>query len=239
MNLYDKKSFTLIELLIVIGILAILVAAVFIVLNPFEYLKQSRDSKRITDLASLDKALAFMEAQGATSFGDSNVIYVSIPDTSETCNNLGFDTVDGWTYHCVTPSNLTNIDGTGWVPVNFNSSGIAPISKLPIDPVNNTSTGLYYTYVAGSYELTALLESVKYQQRIAAMDGGDSPVIYERGSHIGVTPRIVGPSGYSHKRTITINNATSTLTDFQVDVPLDTATLIAANKMNSDCSDIR
>ncbi|MBP6855824.1 MAG: hypothetical protein KBC26_02570, partial [Candidatus Pacebacteria bacterium] len=46
-------------------------------------------------------------------------------------------------------------------------------------------------------------------------------------------------SDWNYKRTITINNATSTLTDFQVDVPLDTATLIAANKMNSDCSDIR
>ncbi|MFA7202011.1 MAG: type II secretion system protein, partial [Candidatus Paceibacterota bacterium] len=49
------SSFTLIELLIVIGILAILTAAVVIVLNPTELLKQGRDSTRMTDLASLSK----------------------------------------------------------------------------------------------------------------------------------------------------------------------------------------
>ncbi|MFA7201381.1 MAG: type II secretion system protein, partial [Candidatus Paceibacterota bacterium] len=43
------RSFTLIELLIVIGILAILTAAVVIVLNPTELLKQGRDSTRMTD----------------------------------------------------------------------------------------------------------------------------------------------------------------------------------------------
>ncbi|MFA7202022.1 MAG: type II secretion system protein, partial [Candidatus Paceibacterota bacterium] len=43
----SKSSFTLIELLIVIGILAILTAAVVLVLNPTELLKQGRDSKRM------------------------------------------------------------------------------------------------------------------------------------------------------------------------------------------------
>ncbi|MFA6494844.1 MAG: type II secretion system protein, partial [Candidatus Paceibacterota bacterium] len=42
----DLKSFTLIELLIVIGILAILVAAIVITLNPAQLLAQARDSKR-------------------------------------------------------------------------------------------------------------------------------------------------------------------------------------------------
>ncbi|MFA7201893.1 MAG: type II secretion system protein, partial [Candidatus Paceibacterota bacterium] len=44
----STSSFTLIELLIVIGILAILTAAVVIVLNPTELLKQGRDSTRMT-----------------------------------------------------------------------------------------------------------------------------------------------------------------------------------------------
>ncbi|MDD4931154.1 MAG: prepilin-type N-terminal cleavage/methylation domain-containing protein, partial [Candidatus Colwellbacteria bacterium] len=44
------KSFTLVELLIVIAILAVLAAAVVVVLNPAELLAQARDSQRSTDL---------------------------------------------------------------------------------------------------------------------------------------------------------------------------------------------
>ncbi|MFA6495055.1 MAG: type II secretion system protein, partial [Candidatus Paceibacterota bacterium] len=53
----DPKSFTLIELLIVIGILAVLVAAIVITLNPAQLLAQARDSKRQQDLSALTQAL--------------------------------------------------------------------------------------------------------------------------------------------------------------------------------------
>src|SRR3989344_8684487 len=52
------KGFTLIELLIVIAILAVLSTAVVLVLNPAELLKQGRDSTRISDLASINSAIA-------------------------------------------------------------------------------------------------------------------------------------------------------------------------------------
>ncbi|MFA6495346.1 MAG: type II secretion system protein, partial [Candidatus Paceibacterota bacterium] len=52
-----QKSFTLIELLIVIGILAVLVAAIVITLNPAQLLAQARDSKRQQDLSALNQAL--------------------------------------------------------------------------------------------------------------------------------------------------------------------------------------
>ncbi|MFA6994679.1 MAG: type II secretion system protein, partial [Candidatus Paceibacterota bacterium] len=53
----SPKSFTLIELLIVIGILAVLVAAIVITLNPAQLLAQARDSKRQQDLSALNQAL--------------------------------------------------------------------------------------------------------------------------------------------------------------------------------------
>ncbi|KKT22626.1 MAG: hypothetical protein UW08_C0005G0001, partial [Parcubacteria group bacterium GW2011_GWB1_43_8b] len=51
----SDSSFTLVELLIVIGILAVLTTAVILAINPLEYLKQARDTTRISDLDSIDK----------------------------------------------------------------------------------------------------------------------------------------------------------------------------------------
>ena len=47
-------------------------------------------------------------------------------------------------------------------------------------------------------------------------------------------------SSWMYRRAATISNDTgSTLTDFQVRITVDTASLISAGKMNSDCSDLR
>ena len=49
------------------------------------------------------------------------------------------------------------------------------------------------------------------------------------------------PEGWRFRRPITIDNTTNTntLTDYQVLITLDTASLISAGKMRSDCGDIR
>ena len=54
------SSFTLVELLIVIAILAVLAAAVVIVLNPAELLAQARDSQRLSDISTLKNAVDLM-----------------------------------------------------------------------------------------------------------------------------------------------------------------------------------
>ena len=48
-------------------------------------------------------------------------------------------------------------------------------------------------------------------------------------------------SGWQYRKPVTINNTqnTNTLTDYQVLITLDTASLISAGKMRSDCGDIR
>ena len=154
-------SFTLIELLIVIAILAVLAVAVVLILNPTELLKESRDTTRIQDLAVVNKALALVETDTpSASLGTSTVVYVSIPDSSATCSNLGLPARPaGYTYACAPTSTYTKTDGTGWIPVSFDSLSFgAPFSKLPTDPTNTTSSGLYYTYIpGGSWELTALM----------------------------------------------------------------------------------
>ena len=192
----NRKSFTLIELLIVIAILALLMSIIIITLNPSEILKQTRDTKRISNLKSLNNALSIFQAtKPTTNMGTANIVYISIPDSSSTCDSLGLPTLpDGYTYQCSTTDNYKKTDGTGWIPVNFDSLDIgSPLSSLPIDPTNTTSTNLFYTYTTGnSWELNAILESSK--QKLSggddktSVDGGDSYSTYEIGTDLTLSP---------------------------------------------------
>ncbi len=196
-----EQSFTLIELLIVIAILAVLAIAVVLILNPTELLKESRDTTRIQDLAVVNKALALVETDTpSASLGTSTFVYVSIPDSSATCSNLGLPALPaGYTYACAPTSTVTKTDGTGWIPVNFDSfSAGAPFARLPVDPTNTTSTGLFYTYIpGGSWEMTAIMESAdrKMGGRSDATsgDGGQFSEMYEVGTSLTLTPTSWAP----------------------------------------------
>ncbi|MEX2033013.1 MAG: LamG domain-containing protein, partial [Candidatus Colwellbacteria bacterium] len=72
----------------------------------------------------------------------------------------------------------------------------SPIPSLPLDPENIASTGLYYTYVKGSWNLTAQMEANKHIPAIS--DGGMMPGVYEVGNNLalGPTTRDLGLVGY-------------------------------------------
>ena len=200
----DKSSFTLIELLVVLAIVAILSVVVIMTLNPSELLKQARDSNRLSDLSTLNTALSAYSADVNGGFmGTSTVVYVSLVDTtSSTCSGLGLPALPtGYTYNCPTSTaNLKRADGTGWIPVNFsNISFGSPLSSLPVDPINTTSSRNYYTYVSGgSYELAATLEAAKNKLGGASdkvsSDGGDSTSLYEAGNNRNLLPVDYGDS---------------------------------------------
>ncbi len=121
------SGFTLIELLIVVAILGVVSVVVILVINPAELLKRARDANRLTELAAIDKALQIFEVEVNGGFmGTSSVLYVSLPDPAATttagtnCSSLGMPSLPtGWTYHCAASSTYRNVNGLGWIPVNF------------------------------------------------------------------------------------------------------------------------
>ena len=193
-------GFALIELITVISIVAVLSSIVIIAVNPPKLFQESRDLKRMSDIASIDKAINQLMGYAVTSsiFGGSpNIVYISIPDASSTCANLGLPSLPtGWSYSCSTQDNYRKIDGTGWIPINFSTLSIgSPLSNLPVDPKNTTSTSQYYTYVTGgSYELTATLESEKYSDK-STTDGGIDPATLEIGTDLKLSPFVHGLVG--------------------------------------------
>ena len=180
----DKRNqgFTLIELLVVIAIIAILAVVVVLTLNPAEMMREARDSNRLSDLATLQSAVNLYStdlAIGAASgtLGNPNIVYVSLPDPTltgsqtSTCASLNLPSLPtGDTYQCVSPQVSRSTNGNGWLPIDFSSltSG-SPISSLPVDPMNQSSTGLYYTFSpsASSYMVTAIPEGTKQKAILA------------------------------------------------------------------------
>jgi len=203
--LRSRNAFTLIELLVVIAIIAILAVVVVLTLNPAELLRQARDTNRLSDLSTLNNAINLYttDQSQAQSFslGNASSVYVSLPDTSPTCANLNLPALPmGYTYHCASSTSTRNVDGSGWIPVNLkNVSAGSPLGALPIDPTNQSSTGLYYTYSTDGTRfqiLTAMPESTKQK---ATLD--QTPVItgypgvMAQGSSLSVSP-IYNPSGF-------------------------------------------
>jgi len=82
-----SKSFTLIELLITLGILGVLMAVVVITINPAEFLKQSRDTKRMSDISNLQTAINLYLFEGG-SLGTPGVTYISIPAANSDCSDF-------------------------------------------------------------------------------------------------------------------------------------------------------
>lgn len=133
----------------VCGILAVLTAVFVLILNPVERMREQRDVQRILDLAEIKKSLSF---------------YVSIVENPDldikgNCENAYQST-----------AGATAVDGTGWLPVNFDQiPGGSTLKKLPLDPINNEEHFYSYQCVPNSlkFNLDAKMESKKYRSEAA------------------------------------------------------------------------
>ena len=196
-----QKGFTLIELIIVITILVILGVVVVVLIDPAEILKQSRDSQRISDLASIKGASQLVLTSGTPSTADcgstqpinsTSSMWISLPSTT-----------GGSAYSSTTAALSQLADGTGWIRMNYASSTTGrALSNLPTDPTNTLSGSLYYRWGCTNigniyeYEIDATLESAKYKASCtasgcddkSARDGGNSATRYETGNNLNILP---------------------------------------------------
>jgi prepilin-type N-terminal cleavage/methylation domain-containing protein len=188
-----KRGFTLIELLIVIAILAILATAVVLVLNPAELMRQARDSSRISDIGSLNSAIALFLAD------------VASPTWAAATRCTAAGSSFPGTGAC-TVSTSTVVTGGGWVNLIFSAiSAGSPLSRLPLDPVSRDTgspgtacagnpTGCFYAFRAsstvGKYKLYANMESIKFGSGggsdVESTDGGNVGDWYENSSDMAL-----------------------------------------------------
>lgn len=170
-----KQGFTLIELLVVIAILSILATLVVLAINPAEAQRKSRDTTRLSDLATMRKAIDLAIAEGGSLPGT-----IAVPFTGSSAG----------TRDSASASNYLGMDVSKY------------LSVLPIDPRQTATTvttlsdgttqiaagGMVYSFKSNgaTYELDAYLESTA-NTPIAVNDGGTSATVYEVGTNPGLT----------------------------------------------------
>ena len=198
MNKSTKKGFTLLELLIVIGILAILATTTVLVLNPAELLRQARDSQRISDVQTINSALSLY----VTTASGPKLSY-----TGSGCGTytFGYTLASGTMGATCGPTGVSsttasrNINGTGWLPVDISGiPGGSPLAAYPVDPTNASGTGpmatssLIYFYRCDqanlTWEINTNFESSKYNvtDDVPNKDGGTCIDTYEIGTDPGL-----------------------------------------------------
>lgn len=164
----NNKGFTLVELLVVIAIVGILAGVVLIAINPASLLAKARDSQRLQDMDTVNKAFGLALA-------DNEITLTDTTGCADCTSDTGTQAVDGV---------------AGWIKFAV-PAGKTGVSKyLPALPVDPTNSGiLIYTYAAdvNGYEINASLESVDNTAKMSN-DGGNNVAAFEVGTDLSLLP---------------------------------------------------
>lgn len=165
----QRKGFSFIQILIILGIIAAVGGVIIYILKPSKVLETSRDAKRFADMKELSGAINQYLADNHDFKGLTGP-YSSI--------DAGF----------VSDAARQKIDGTGWIPLNFKlvTTG-TPFTLLPIDPLNSAT----YNYRLGvapsnkTYEIDCVFERAENITKHST-DGGNNPNVYELGTDLTI-----------------------------------------------------
>ncbi|MDA1317129.1 MAG: prepilin-type N-terminal cleavage/methylation domain-containing protein [bacterium] len=173
-----EKAFTLVELLIVIGIIGILAVILLVTLNPAEAQRKARDAKRIKDAGTLqvimEQAVADNLINGSIAAGTAGTI------TGPTGVNSGAKVSARKTQDVCTSANWLGFDICAYAK----STPMDPLNGYEATLVNLTTAGtpeypIYRVRVVGiDYEINVRQESTGNVTRLTG-DGGDADKWFE------------------------------------------------------------
>ncbi len=99
-NNRNKKGFTLIEILVVIGIIAVLSAIVLVAINPARQFKLARDSQRMSNVTAILNAVGQNIAENKGVFDCT----VAIPNTATVISKVTLDIAS-----CLIPTYISSL----------------------------------------------------------------------------------------------------------------------------------
>lgn len=156
----DSKGITLVELVLVVTIAIVLTGFVLGHFNPSFQNAKARDNKRLSDAQHFDRAINEYMLNNGVYPGAANILRTS---TTLPAGNSG---------------PLENPQ-QGWIDADMSEN----ITKLPLDPLNDSSYLYSYMHSDNSYELNVRLEVLT---EYSTDDGGDDPGVYEIGNNLSI-----------------------------------------------------
>lgn len=154
-----SRGFTLVELLIVVGVLTVLVGSVLVVLNPDALRSRSRDAKRIADLKNIQASLELYitDNNAYPTSGPAGVSCAKSVWENISKGPVGSDTGSSCIFKALVPAYTKNLE-------------VDPLSSTAQPPSNpcteDASANYRYNYVtddnSSRYVLTAILETDEY-----------------------------------------------------------------------------
>lgn len=132
MKIAKQKGFTLIEILIVIGIMTILASAVIISTNPAEHFARARNATRLAHMNSIATAIYSYAVDNDGNLPDCNTSHATVP-SGTTALSAGSSSQDFDNKRGVEGCRAELVDGENEIEAVY-------MPELPLDP----KTGEYY-----------------------------------------------------------------------------------------------